>query len=782
MIIKFVEADDPHQALALLDYIDDEKTAAPGDEFGEKVIGHGAANCFGETSKEIKAELHADDCAYSGQGRGVIHVIVSWQEGENPTNAQVDEFWNAFLVDQGLSGHKGAWRTHGNTGNIHSHGAFLRIQPEPDAKGNYKLQCHGGRETWKNGTTDMYKSARATVIDFAAKHGFAADFEEVAPLRDPDAIELTQSQQAQKAQHGGQKLPIELMGEKARDIIRAAGSWDELHKGLIAEGISFRIEDNNNPEKYRQWGVLKGPEGERIPLVKLPKDCRLYALEKRFGEQGRESGEAPKTEASKAFYAGKLSAGKAKTEARKILSGATTFAEAEKALADRGMRIERQGKAGAYLIYGEGEGQKMKLSALGGKYSLNALSKKYADSDHILSSKHASSIPSSNASVKKDARESVSAHASERASAAQDRADAAEARADGIAPSGGEGVGDGFYELDFIEQIRVMMSVAGAQTAAHVAIMRAMSQAREAEQKALEAEARAQAAGMASETRQHLEITHKHEATDMFDTFKKKAQAPNTEIARQLREYAVAMLDMNLDVAAQRFGEMSVALGRPDPQFRLRDDAPLGLCADIADRAMKLADIADRFSDPVDGIAPVLGILHIQAEEIFVSETPWQLRVAEQARAYADAIREEKLDIAAERLTEIGGTPFRVREDADLGWTAESAYRASYLADALEYAYEHDPNSECEQSFHKFWREAGEMFTSEPSTTIDKSSAKSSGTGVGKAPAQTGLKIEKPAQAAQEQEKPRRKFSFGGGIGKMFGGGKASAPTTGPKE
>lgn len=80
------------------------------------------------------------------------------------------------------------------------------------------------------------------------------------------------------------------------------------------------------------------------------------------------------------------------------------------------------------------------------------------------------------------------------------------------------------------------------------------------------------------------------------------------------------------------------------------------------------------------------------------------------------------------------------------------------------------------------WLDSFRKDLSNGSTTIDKPTNEKSGAAVGKASEQTGLKIEKPANMASEQEKPaRRKFSFGGLVGKFGGGNKGSAPATGPK-
>lgn len=480
MIIKRIESTQRRRSSETTSYIMDKAHE------GEKLLAAQAVNCFSENLDDAQKEMSADETAYSGKGNAVAHWVVSWQAGENPTSAQMEEFAREFLKDQGMEGHKACWALHGNTEHTHGHIAVLRVKPEPEPDGGYKLQNFGSRVARENGTSHEVLSARATVIDFCAKYGFTPDFEEVKKPRNADAIRLSQKIEAAEAQNG-HPHPKRLIAEKARDIIRSANSWGEMQNNLIKQGISFHREDNAKPEAYKQWGVLKGPEGEHIPLFLLPKDCSLKSLEKRFGNQG-ESFEAPKTTASKAFYEKSLTANSAKFHARKILSGATTFAEAEKLLGEKGMTLERQGKSGCYLKYGVGENDKMKISALGGKYSLSALSKKYADSDHILSLKDADKVHGNQGKVNGLSMESASkstARAESRVTHAAERA--ASTAAEGVqAKTLSEALDDAFAQATALDALRKAKSVAA-----------------EAQQRASEMEERAKAAEQALNTQQN---------------------------------------------------------------------------------------------------------------------------------------------------------------------------------------------------------------------------------------------------------------------------------------
>lgn len=704
MIGKCIDSAEKRRAANSLAYITDEKSAAPGDEVGAKVHSYGIMNCFADNLRGAKAEIVADDEAYSGPGAPVAHWMFSWRAGERPTNAQINKFCRNFLRDQGMGDHKAIWVAHDNTENFHIHLTVLRVKPEPEpGTMKYKVQNYGAREKWDNGTNNEIMSSRATIIDFCKEEGFTPEFEEVHTPRDADAVKLNDKDNAAQAQDG-KKSAKKLMGEAGRDAIRAAvqkadASFDDLRAGFARAGLGLAVKEDGT------GASILGPKGERVPLSCLPEDCRLKVLQERFGKV--ESFDAPKGVDTSGFYQGKLTVAKAKSIARKEISAAVSMEDINTRLAAKGMSIETYGKSGAYLRYGPGDDDKMKLSALGSKYSLSALNKKF----NANSSPYASNMHEKQETVNALSRKDASTHASERAEHAHDRAEAASERASDIAPSGGgEGVGDGFYDLDFIEQIRVMMSVAASQTAAHVSIMRALSQAREAEQRALEAEARAQAAGMAMETRQQPEITHKHEGEDMFDNFKKAEPKYTFRQMQDVSEFyyrAGGELDKgDFAKAGEFFAKMDATVsGHDQQQFAVKGSTS---------------------RDDIDALWDAAGSLYAMCH--------W---------AENDATGNSAPEL-----------------DNNLDKTALSKIPGAYA---------------------KFRAAAAQVYEITP-ITIDKPNGEKSGAAVGKAPTETGLRTEKPAQVASEQEKPaRRKFSFGGMVGGKFGGGKGSAPATGPK-
>jgi len=59
-----------------------------------------------------------------------LHVVISWRDGEAPTNAEVFASGRHVLESLGLGGHQYVIAIHRDTGNVHAHLAANRVHPE----------------------------------------------------------------------------------------------------------------------------------------------------------------------------------------------------------------------------------------------------------------------------------------------------------------------------------------------------------------------------------------------------------------------------------------------------------------------------------------------------------------------------------------------------------------------------------------------------------------------------------------------------------------------------
>lgn len=187
-------------------------------------------------------------------------------------------------------------------------------------------------------------------------------------LIDADRIKLGQRIEAQEARTG-EPSKQRLLAERAIEAFRQAKSWEEAHELCMKNDVFLELTDTKDKDgKVKFGGVIKAGDGSgiKVRLSALPQDCSYKNLDKRFSSNN----ETRNTTRI-------LTSNQAKFHARAAFNASTTFAGAEAKLKEKGMSIERHGKSGAYLVYGPGEADKMKLTALGSKYSLSALSKKY---------------------------------------------------------------------------------------------------------------------------------------------------------------------------------------------------------------------------------------------------------------------------------------------------------------------------------------------------------------------------------------------------------------------
>lgn len=372
MVIKRIKASQGRRAADTLAYIKDSQDPS---SLGDKVVFADYLNCFAENFGEAGECIINAEQAYTGPGNAVIHWIMSWQEGEKPTAEQVKDCVQEFLNDQNMGNHECAFVAHGDTSNFHIHLVVSRVKPEPEPDGTYKIQNFGGAVERENGTTHEVNSARHTVIKLVEKYGWGEDIKEVASPDDPHRARLGQRVEAWEAQHH-EIHPKRILADTARDILRDSPTFTKAVEKLAEKGIEIQIVERENEGKVIRGATLSSGK-TKVKLSALPKDCSLKNLENRWDERVFKGFEKPEIGDNNYIVGGRDKLNFIKKLARKEINESTSLSEVEKRLAENGIFLERQGKQGCYLKYGEGEEDKIKLSALGKGYSLFQLNKRF---------------------------------------------------------------------------------------------------------------------------------------------------------------------------------------------------------------------------------------------------------------------------------------------------------------------------------------------------------------------------------------------------------------------
>ena len=110
----------------LFDYVLAEKDEAGKD----KCVWSTALNFIAATRKGQKAEMISLAEESIKSRMPVAHWMLSWNENEIPTEAQVTEAVQMFLQGMGLEGHQTLVAIHANTQNVHAHILVNRVHPD----------------------------------------------------------------------------------------------------------------------------------------------------------------------------------------------------------------------------------------------------------------------------------------------------------------------------------------------------------------------------------------------------------------------------------------------------------------------------------------------------------------------------------------------------------------------------------------------------------------------------------------------------------------------------
>jgi len=207
----------------------------------------------------------------------VFHLILSWREMENPSNAQADEAAGIALRELGLEDCQALWVLQRDTENPHVHIVVNRIHPE-----THKSITPANGWTYKA----VEKAARKIELTQGweiEQNGFYVVTEDGEIVEKSKSGKRSISQNAKDSEvHTAIKSAERLSQEIAVPIIRTAKSWHELHKNLAAQGIAFERKGSGAILWVGEKAVKASTAGRDISLSKLCE--RLGAYEARSAD------------------------------------------------------------------------------------------------------------------------------------------------------------------------------------------------------------------------------------------------------------------------------------------------------------------------------------------------------------------------------------------------------------------------------------------------------------------------------------------------------------------
>ena len=210
----------------------------------------------------------------------VYHAVLSWREGEQPTNEQMFEAGHEAIKSVGMAGHQYVFAIHRDTENMHLHMMVNRVHPEtekavyPD-RDYYKLdKCMREmelRQGWAhdNGPYAVHERDGKMVVDWAEK--------EKKPRKSLPTIAGDM-----EAETGNESLYSYASGEAKAEVLAKLKedhvSWPDLHYVLGKHGLLIQ-------EKGQGLGIYDKANPAQTPIKAsaMHESLGKQRLEKRLG-------------------------------------------------------------------------------------------------------------------------------------------------------------------------------------------------------------------------------------------------------------------------------------------------------------------------------------------------------------------------------------------------------------------------------------------------------------------------------------------------------------------
>lgn len=239
----------------------------------EKTIYTSARGFLAETPEGRAAEMIALAQEAVKSKDPVTHYMLSWQEGEQPTPAQVEEAVTIFLDELGLTDHQAIYGLHDDTDNMHVHLMVNRVHPETlkVIKPNKGFDIEAAHKA-----VARIEKAQGWEREQNGRYQVEDDGTVSKAQRDPDKPRPKQPDQPKRDQEHrtGEKSAERIGIEQAGPIIKRAQTWQQLHLELAAVGIQY--------ERTGSGAVLKVGD-VTVKASSADRGASLGQLQKRLG-------------------------------------------------------------------------------------------------------------------------------------------------------------------------------------------------------------------------------------------------------------------------------------------------------------------------------------------------------------------------------------------------------------------------------------------------------------------------------------------------------------------
>lgn len=249
------------------DYVADLARYVIAEGRAEEVLATGARGLLGETLEDQQAEMMALMHRCPDPSGALDHWVMSWAEGEEPEVEEIEEAIDIFLRCQGLERAALVWGYHGDTENRHAHLAILRIDTQTGqrqtAGGGWDIDCGHRAKAVIEDAFPHWSREEGSLYEVRSEKLFRKnDAAEIGPADEPNLWRApgkrekgvkaghsntkgsdidrrldqpSHEYEAQKGLKSRKRIALEI----AVPIALRAGSWEECHCKLAAEGIAL---------------------------------------------------------------------------------------------------------------------------------------------------------------------------------------------------------------------------------------------------------------------------------------------------------------------------------------------------------------------------------------------------------------------------------------------------------------------------------------------------------------------------------------------------------------
>ena len=269
-----------------------------GVDPGEKVDHTGYLNLESDNIVDQQREMIALMAQAPGPEDPLEHYMLSWDAGEQPTHAQVNEAVKTVLKVLGLDRHQTIHAAHSNTAHYHVHIAVNRVDrvtlKRTAAGEGYQLNgLHQAmaiiefEQGWSENEGALYRADEFGVVHIAS--GERVRDRDGPTSRHPrhekpertseafDAVTASLSEGAKLHEEHTNTWSFERIGKMiAAPIIRSARSFDDMHFALAEEGIGY-------DRRGSAQGAVLTMQGRAIKATTAGREMSIANLQDRPG-------------------------------------------------------------------------------------------------------------------------------------------------------------------------------------------------------------------------------------------------------------------------------------------------------------------------------------------------------------------------------------------------------------------------------------------------------------------------------------------------------------------